>query len=127
MGTLYDCDKQLEAIKACNHPILEAFQTWLEQQGLSDKTVLRYINYINFFTEYLVYYEPLKKLDEADSSDVWVFLTDWFERKAMWSSAATVKLYITSFKKFFLWMGEIGSISPEVVAEILTTLKLAHP
>ncbi len=33
-----------------------------------------HVDNINFFTNYLVYYEPLKKLDEAKSGDVWMFL-----------------------------------------------------
>ena len=70
-----------------------------------------------------MYYEPLTKLDEADGSDIWMFLTDWFPRKAMWSSVASVKSNIASFKKFFNWLGETGRISPEVVADVLTTLK----
>jgi hypothetical protein len=40
-----------------------------------------HLDNINFFTNYLVYYEPLKKLDEAKSGDVWMFLADWFPRK----------------------------------------------
>lgn len=28
-----------------------------------------------------------------------------------------------AFKKFFLWMGETDRVSPEIVADVLTTLK----
>ena len=41
------------------------------------------IENIKFFAEYLVYYEPLQKMDEADAGDVYSFLADWFPRKAM--------------------------------------------
>jgi len=34
-----------------------------------------------------------------------------------------VKAYLTSFKKFFQWMGETGRVSSEVVVDVLTTLK----
>ena len=74
-------------------------------------------------TEYLVYYEPLEKLDEADGSDVSMFLSDWFPRKALWSSVSSVKSYMASFKKFFQWMGETGRVSPETVDDVLFTLK----
>jgi hypothetical protein len=70
-----------------------------------------------------VYYEPLKKLDEATGGDVWMFLADWFPRKALWASATSVKSYLASFKKFFRWMGETGRVSPETVADVLDTLK----
>ena len=116
-------DEQVQAINSYNQPILEDFRAWLEQSGLSEKTVENHVDNIHFFTHYLVYYEPLTKLDEADGSDIWMFLTDWFPRKAMWSSVTSVKSNIASFKKFFNWLGETGRISPEVVADVLTTLK----
>jgi len=36
---------------------------------------------------------------------------------------ASGKSNIASFKKFFQWMGETGRVSPETVADVLTTLK----
>ena len=116
-------DARVRAIRAYNQPILEDFRFWLEQSGLAKKTVENHVDNIDFFTHYLVYYDPLKKLDEADGSDVWMFLTDWFPRKALWSSVTSVKSYIDSFKKFFQWMEETGHVSPETVADVLTTLK----
>jgi site-specific recombinase XerD len=117
-------DARVQAIRAYNQPILEDFRVWLKQSGLSEKTVENHVDNIDFFTHYLVYYDdPLKKLDEADNIDVGMFLTDWFPRKALWSSVTSVKSYIASFKKFFNWLGETGRISPEVVADVLTTLK----
>jgi len=116
-------DEQVQAIRAYNQPILDGFRTWLEQSGLAEKTVRNHVENIDFFTEYLVYYEPLEKLDEADGSDVWMFLSDWFPRKALWSSVSSVKSYMASFKKFFQWMGETGRVTPETVEDVLSTLK----
>ena len=116
-------DARVRAIRAYNHPILDEFRAWLEQSGLAEKTVKNHVDNIDFFTEYLVYYDPLKKLDEADSGDIWMFLADWFPRKALWASVTTVKSYFASFKKFFQWMGETGRVSPETVADVLGTLK----
>ena len=123
MNDTLSYDKRVQAINSYNQPILEDFRAWLKQSGLSEKTVENHVDNIDFFTHYLVYYEPLTKLDEADGSDIWMFLTDWFPRKAMWSSVASVKSNIASFKKFFNWLGEAGRISPEVVADVLATLK----
>jgi len=116
-------DTRVQAIRAYNQPILDDFRAWLEQSGLAEKTIKNHVDNIDFFTEYLVYYEPLEKLDEADGSDVWMFLTDWFPRKAMWASVTSVKSNIASFKKFFQWMGETGRVSPETIADVLSTLK----
>jgi site-specific recombinase XerD len=119
----YDYDAKVRAIQAYNQPILYGFRAWLEQSGLAEKTIKNHVDNIDFFTDYLVYYEPLEKLDEADGSDVWMFLTDWFPRKALWASVTSVKSYLASFKKFFQWMGETGRVSPETVADVLDTLK----
>ncbi len=119
----YDYDAQVRAIRTYNQPLLDDFEVWLEQSGLSEKTVETHVSNIDFFTNYLVYYQPLKKLDEANSGDVWMFLADWFPRKALWSSVTSVKSYLASFKKFFQWMGETGRVSPQTIADVLNTLK----
>jgi site-specific recombinase XerD len=78
---------------------------------------------MEFFAEYLVYYEPLQALDQAQSANVEAFLDDWFLRKALWSSVASVKSYLATFKKFFTWMKETGQMSVSDAEEIVTTLK----
>lgn len=116
-------DTKVQAIRAYNQPLLDSFREWLEQSGLVEKTVRVHVENIDFFTEYLVYYDPLKQLDEADGSDVWMFLSDWFPRKAMWASPSSVKSNMASFKKFFQWMGETGRVSSEAVEHVLAELK----
>ena len=116
-------DARVRAIRAYNQPILEDFRAWLEQSGISEKTVKDQVNKIHFFTEYLVYYEPLKKLDQANSSDIRMFFMSWFPYKALWTSETGIKSYLASFKKFFLWMGETGHVSAATVSNVLTTLK----
>ena len=123
MSTPSDYDAQADAIKEHNAPILADFQTSLEHAGLAKKTVKNHVENIDFFTDYLTYYEPLKRLDEGDDDDVSSFLLNWFPRKALWASVSSTKSYLASFKKFFQWMGETQRISPEVVDDVLTTLK----
>lgn len=116
-------DTKVQAIRDYNQPLLKSFREWLEQTGLAEKTVKAHVENIDFFTEYLTYYEPLRRLDEAEGSDVWMFLSDWFPRKAMWASPSSVKSNMASFKKFFQWMGETGRVSPETVVDVLAELK----
>ncbi len=118
-----DYDKQVEAIRAYNQTILDAFQASLQEAGLARKTIKNHVDNIDFFTDYLVYYEPLKRLDEANDDDVFTFLSSWFPRKAMWANVTNVKSYLASFKKFFKWMGETERTSNETVTEVLDTLK----
>ncbi len=117
-------DTRVQAIRDSNQPILDSFQAWLEQSGLTDKTIKSHLSHIRLFAEYLVYYDdPLKKLDQAHSGDVRTFLSYWFPRKVMYDSVPSPKSYMASLKKFFQWMGETGRVSPETVAGVLTTLK----
>src|SRR3954452_12739667 len=123
MTSIKSYDEQVKAIQAFNQPLLDGFQTWLTQADLAEKTVTSHVMNIAFFAHYLVYYEPLQRLDEARSGDVWMFLSDWFPRKALWASEASVKAYLASFKKFFIWMGNPAHIPPERVADVRETLK----
>ena len=123
MSNAREYDAQVKAIRTYNQPILDDFRTWLKQSGLTEKTARRHVNNINLFSMYLVYYDPLKKLDEANSGDVSMFLSYWAPRKVGWTSVTTVKIFLVSFKKFFQWMGETGCASPQTVAGVLTTLK----
>ena len=117
-----DYDKRVEEIEAYNKPILDAFKAWLAESW-TKKTVKNHVDNIYFFADSLAYYEPLLRLDEASDSDVYSFLTSWFPRKALWASKSNQKSNLASLKKFFKWMQETGRMSPEVVKEVLSTLK----
>jgi len=118
-----DFNKEVAKIEKYNQPIIEGFQAWLEKVNLSAKTIKNHILNIEFFVEYLVSYEPLQKLDEADDQDVYDFLLNYFPHKAMWASETSTKSYMGSFKKFFSYMVETQKISPEIEAEVKETIK----
>jgi hypothetical protein len=118
-----DFDREVAKIQKYNQPILEGFYTWLQQADLSRKTIKQHLGNIHFFADYLFYYEPFKKIDEADDQDVSSFLLDYFPRKAMWASESSTKSYMGSFKKFFSYMVETNKISPEIEAEVKETIK----
>src|SRR5260370_6822935 len=126
MSNVDDYDVEVKAIRVYNQPILDEFRAWLEQSGLSERTIRNRVEDIDFFTEFLVYYDPVEKLDEAGCGDVHMFLADWFPRKAAWASATSVKSYLTSFKKFFQWMGKTGPIPPQTVPYFLTHPQKTH-
>ena len=109
-----DYDQEIEKIRGYNQPILDEFQSWLEKSGLVPKTVKNHVENIDFFAEYLIYYEPLFKLDEADDGDVFSFLGDWFPRKAMWASEFSMRSNMGSFRKFFRFLRESGRIDGEI-------------
>lgn len=117
-------ESRVQSIRDANQPIIASFQAWLEQSGLTDKTVRSHVNHIYLFAEFLVYYDdPLKRLDQAQSGDVRSFFTYWFPRKVMYDGYPSPKPYIASIKKFFQWMGKTHRIPPETLAQALATLK----
>jgi site-specific recombinase XerD len=118
-----DYDVEVKLIRADNQPILDGFQSWLEGSGLAPKTVKSHLVNIDFFAEYLTYYEPLLRLTEADAVDVYGFLRNWYPRKAMWASEANTRSYMASFRKFFKYLKESNQIQQSIVDDVQETLR----
>jgi site-specific recombinase XerD len=117
-------EQRVQAIRLANQPILESFEHWLRQSGLREQTVRAHVENLWLFEHYLLLYDySLRRLDDATDSEVYWFLADWFPRKALWASVSSMTVYLATFKKFFTWMGETGLVSPQVVADVLSTLK----
>ncbi len=118
-----DYDAEVKLIRTDNQPILDGFQLWLEKSGLAPKTVKSHLGNIDFFAEYLTYYEPLLRLTEADDVDVYEFLMNWYPRKAMWASEANTRSYMASFRKFFKYLKESNRIEHSIVDDVRETLR----
>ena len=117
-------EQRVHAIQLANQPILDDFEKSLKQAGLSEHTIKAHVDNIQFFGRYLLWYGySLRRLDEATEGNVYDFLEDWFPRKALWASVASMKVYLASFKKFFKWMEVSGLVSAETVEDVLWTLK----
>src|SRR5436853_4809561 len=117
-------EQRVHTIQLANQPILDAFEHALRQSGLSEHTIKAHVDNIQFFGRYLLLYaSSLRRLDEATEGNVYDFLEDWFPRKALWASVASMKVYLASFKKFFTWMGATGRVAPEIVEDVRATLK----
>src|SRR5947209_1713802 len=75
-------EQRVQAIQLANQPILEGFETWLRQSGLSEPTIKEHVDNIRFFARYLLLYAySLRRLDEATEGAVYDFLEYWFPRK----------------------------------------------
>ena len=118
-----DYDKEVIKIRKYNQPILDDFRIWLEKTGLTEKTVSNHIQNVDFLADYLFYYEPLYKLDEADAVDVYSFLANWYPRKAMWASVSNTKSYMGSFRKFFKFLIESKRVDKEIEDDVRKMLK----
>ncbi len=117
-------EQRVHAIQLANQPILDGFENALKQAGLSEPTIKAHVDNMGLFARYLLWYGySLRRLDEATEGNVYDFLEDWFPRKALWASVASMKVYLASFKKCFQWMGQTGLVAAETVADVLATLK----
>lgn len=116
-------EQQVEAIRQANQPILDGFESWLRQSGLSEQTIKAHADNMRFFSRYLLLdSSSLRRLDQATEGAVYDFLEYWFPRKALWSSVSSMKVYLASFK-FYQWMGASGLVSAETAEDVLSTLK----
>ena len=100
-------EKKCEEIRRTNDSLLELFEK--DMEGLSPKTIRRHLSNVDFYiNEFLLYADALPmeyglgKIDE--------FLGEFFIRKCMWSTPATIKGTAASIKKFYKCMLDHGKI-----------------
>ncbi len=113
---------QVEQTQKHNQELLNDFSTYLKEKGLKEKTIKKHINNLDFYANtFLLRLEiiPIEKgALELDG-----FLGDFFIRKAMWASKATILENIASFKKFYSYAHEIGKISKDDLQEMIELIK----
>ncbi|SDW39114.1 recombinase [Thiocapsa roseopersicina] len=115
-----------EKIRAENAILLTEFVAWLKASGLSEKVVKNHHANIDFYiNDYLLYEDALEAKDGVDGVS-W-FLGDWFIRKAMWSSQASIKENAASLKKFYAFMHEKGLVSKDDLVELKQIVKEGMP
>ncbi|MGW8159739.1 MAG: recombinase [Desulfoprunum sp.] len=115
-------DNSLDKIKNENKILLDRFEKYLTNKKLSRVSIDKHIGNADFFiNDFLLYYEPITAKD--GSSQVGCFLGDWFIRKAMWASVTSIKENITSLKKFYQFMFEIGEIPKDDLFELEEEIK----
>ena len=100
-------EKKCEESRLTNDSLLELFEK--DMEGLSPKTIRRHLSNVDFYiNEFLLYADALPmeyglgKIDE--------FLGEFFIRKCMWSTPATIKSTAASIKKFYKCMLDHGKI-----------------
>ena len=117
-----DCEKTREE----NSSILDEFEVWLKNSGISDKTVKKHSYNIDFYiNEYLLYEDVIKP--EKGVYAVSMFLGYWFIRKAMWASPSSIKNNASSLKKFYTFMLEKGLIDNDDLSDLKSTIKNEMP
>lgn len=96
-------EKECNKIREANDKLLSMFETDLTNAGLSPQTIRRHLSNVDFYiNEYLLREEPLTM--EYGTAKLDMFLGDFFIRKCMWSTPASIKSTAASIKKFYKCM-----------------------
>jgi hypothetical protein len=68
-------EQQVEKIQQANQPLLDGFEIWLRQSGLSEQTIKAHVDNMRFFSRYLLLSSySLRRLDQATKGAVYDFL-----------------------------------------------------
>jgi hypothetical protein len=105
-----DWDKFFEMEIQKNKEILLGFEKWLKSKLYTEKTINNHIGNIDFFANhYLLQHEiiPIEK----GALLIGGFLDDYLIRKTNWASKNSINENISSFKKFYTFLNEIGELS----------------
>ena len=113
-------EKKCEKIRKDNKRYLEIFTENLK--GLSPKTIRAHLNNVDFYiNEYLLREDALSM--EQGVSHIDNYLGNFFIRKCMWSTPATIKSTAASIKKFYKCMMEHGFIKDEHYVDLCAVIK----
>ena len=113
---------KIEKIKKDNKLLLEQFESYLKSSSLSQSTVDKHIDNIDFFINVFLLHEE-SQLPKEGYSQINYFLGSWFIKKAMWASVASIKANITSIKKFYQFMYDSDEITANDLAILKTEIK----
>lgn len=122
--TYEEYEKLCKLQQAKNYEYLDIFEKDLMASGLSQKTIKKHLNNVDFYINtYLLREEPLE-MAEGCSDMIDIFLGYFFIRKCMWSTPGTIKTTAASIKKFYKCMNEHGYISKDRYEDLCDVIKV---
>lgn len=114
-------EKRRNEIYDENEKHLMGFVRWLENKGLSQKTIKTHVTNVEFYINDYLGYDLLDVSHGCRKIDS--FLGNWFIRKAAWSSCAHIKSFASSFKKFYAYLLEKNVVSNEDYDDLCEIIK----
>ena len=115
-------ERQIEKAKKHNNKLLIEFEKYLKTKSLKSNTIKNHIDNVEFYAnDFLLRYEII--LVENGILEIGSFLGDFFIRKASWASKYTIQENIASFKKFYIFLNEIGKVSKNELNEMKELIK----
>ena len=115
-------EKTCAVIRQENDFFLSLFEKDLTTQGLSPKTINKHLNNVDFYLNDYMLYSEARHMEEGISM-IDDFLGNFFIRKCMWSTPATIKSTATSIKKFYKCMAENGKIEKDAYSYLCHQIK----
>jgi len=114
-------EKVAEA-EAYHEKLINGFEKWLEEKGLSYKTIDNHVRNISFFANQYLLRSEIKLLHES-SNDTLFFLEGYFIDKCMWANKSSINSYISSFTKVYTYFYEKQMISKTELDVMKSELK----
>ena len=119
---------ECQKIRSSNQILLDGFETWLLESGLSSKTTRKHQENIDFYiNEFLLYSDAIPPEEGMTSGDISLFMGYWFIKKALWASKTSLKSNAASLRKFGEFLCERGLISKDDLDSIHQTLNEEMP
>lgn len=119
-------ERKCKKIKKDNKKLLDDFGLWLRQKDLTEKTINKHWGNIDFYiNDFLLEEDAVEAQDGV--YEVGMFLGDWFIRKAMWASVASIKENAASLTKFYTFMFEKELVEQEMLDDLNDTIKEGLP
>jgi len=119
-------EKECKKMRKSNEKLLDQFEEWLAKKELTQNTINKHLENIDFYINDFLLYEDAYKPEDG-VLDANMFLGYWFIRKAMWASEYSIKSNASSLKKFYTFMREIGKVEQEDVEELKIIIKENMP
>ncbi len=115
-------EKECQEIRETNEELLELFEKDMMDKGLADKTINRHLSNVDFYiNEYMLREDAMPMEDGVGMLDM--FLGDFFIRKCMWSTPASIKSTAASIKKFYRCMLDHGKIGKDEYEYLCSVIK----
>ena len=119
-------EKQCEEIRQENEKLLEEFADSLAAKGLTEATINRHCENMDFYLNHFLLYDDAERA-ESGVRRAGMFLGYWFIRKAMWASRSSIKSNAASLKKFYSFMVAKGKVRQEDLDDLKTQIKEEMP
>ncbi len=120
--SLEDFQAECERIREANDEYLDLFEADMKEKGLSEATVRRHLSNVNFYLNTFLLSDDIISMEEGWGY-IGEFLGNFFIRKCMWSTPATIKSTAASLKKFYRSMAEYGKVEQADYKEMCEIIK----